>query len=238
MTRACCGRPYAEAEACARGADEGVRGAFGVRVACAVVAAALLLGCATPPAARFHSLLPGAAGETRAASAEATSIGWELLPIAIPAQVDRPQLVVRAADDTIVVLEHERWIAPLADEMHAAISERLAQRFGPAHPCASDKPNAKPPARIRIDVQRFDSAPGRYARLFAEWTVATSAATTPALVCRFESERTVGPEMAELPAGHRRAIAALADAIAGTLTEIDAGRPVRCPAVPARRMAE
>ena len=134
MTRACCVRRHAEAKARARGADEGVRGAFGLRGACAVVAAALLLGCATPPAARFHSLLPGAAGETRAASAEATSIGWELLPIAIPAQVDRPQLVVRAADDTIVVLEHERWIAPLADEMHAAISERLAQRFGPAHP--------------------------------------------------------------------------------------------------------
>jgi uncharacterized lipoprotein YmbA len=198
--------------------------------------AALLAGCAsTPP--RFHSLLPGAAAETRAASAAATSIGWELLPVTIPAQVDRPQLVVRTADDTIVILEQERWIAPLAEEMHGALAERLAQRFGPAHPTPGDRANSKPPARISVDVQRFDSAPGRYARLYAEWTVSMGAAS-PLLVCRFESEQAVGAELAELPAGHRRAVAALADAIAATLTAIDAGQTARCPALPAgRRLA-
>ena len=112
---------------------------------------AFAAGCASAPATRLHSLLTA---DARAASA-APALAWQLAPVTMPAQVDRPQLVVRAADDSLVVLEQERWIAPLADEMHAAIAERLVQRFGLGA--------AGTPLRVRVEVQRFDSVPGRRA---------------------------------------------------------------------------
>ena len=176
---------------------------------------AFAAGCASAPATRFHSLL---AADARAASA-APALAWQLAPVTMPAQVDRPQLVVRAADDSLVVLEQERWIAPLADEMHAAIAERLAQRFGLGA--------AGTPLRVRVEVQRFDSAPGRYARLVADWSVLAEGAAT-SFVCRFEAEQPVGAGYAELAAGHRRAVSRMADAIADALAALAAGRPARC----------
>lgn len=181
----------------------------------------LIAACASAPPVHFHSLLP-ADGPPRAVQRQATKIEWQLLPIAIPAQVDRPQLVIRsAADESLVVLEQERWIAPLADEMHAAIAERLTQRFGVA---ASDSASSR---RIRIDVQRFDSAPGRYAQLAADWFLLTDG-SAPALACRFEARQPVGAGFIELAAGHRRAVAGLADVIADGLAALVAGRPAQC----------
>lgn len=183
--------------------------------------AVLVAACASPPATHFHSLL-AADGPARSAQPGATKIAWQLLPVAIPAQVDRPQLVVRsAADESLVVLEQERWIAPLADEMHAAIAERLAQRLSSA---ASDAASAW---RIRIDVQRFDSAPGRYAQLVADWSVLADG-TAPARACRFEARQPVGAGFVALAAGHRRAVAGLADAVADALAALVAGRPALC----------
>ena len=76
----------------------------------------------------------------------------------VPAQVDQPQFVVRRADDTLAVLEQERWIAPVQDEIRAALIEHLSVRLGP--PGAAPRAGARD-WRVAIDVQRFDSAPGR-----------------------------------------------------------------------------
>ena len=101
---------------------------------------ALLAGCASSATTRMHSLLPPPApGGSTATSAAAG--GWEIAPVQLPAQVDRPQWVLRLADDSLQVLEHERWIAPLADEVRAAVAARL--------------PSSGAPLRITLDVQRW-----------------------------------------------------------------------------------
>ena len=66
--------------------------------------AVALSGCALPqsPPVRYHTLLPA---ETQAAPST-QRLAWELLPVAVPAQVDRPQWVVRAADGSLAV-HHE-----------------------------------------------------------------------------------------------------------------------------------
>jgi uncharacterized lipoprotein YmbA len=197
----------------------------------AALLGALAVGCASEPPTRYYSLLAAADDARAATPAAAQAVAWQLAPVTMPAQVDRPQFVVRAADDSLVVLEQQRWIAPLAAEMHAALAERLVQRFGVAAAESNGDRGAATPLRVRVDVQRFDSAPGRYARLVADWSV--QAETAPALVCRFEAEHPVGAGFGELAAGHRRAIAGLADAIAAAVSSLAAGRPARCVAASA-----
>ncbi len=184
----------------------------------------LLAGCSTQAPPRFHSLMPPTAG-VRPAAAAAALPAWQLLPVSVPPQVDQPQFVVRLADDTLALLEQERWIAPLADEARAALSEHMAVTLG--------TPGATPAAgrkdwRIAVDVQRFDSTPGR-STIIAVWSVQAGSAA-PVLRCRGMYEQGVGAGVPALAAGHRQALQRLGAALASALTALDAGRSVDCPA--------
>lgn len=185
----------------------------------------LLAACSSQAPPRFHSLLPPAASVRVAALPAA--VAWQLLPVTIPAQVDQPQFVMRRADDTFAVLEQERWIAPLADEIRAALAEHLAATLG--------APGAAPTAgrkdwRIAVDVQRFDSTPGR-STLVAQWVLLTGA-DAPVLRCRSVIEQSVGAGVPALAGGHRQALQQLGTALAQALATLDAGRAAVCPALP------
>lgn len=185
----------------------------------------LLAACSTPAPPRLHSLVPPVAGARAAAGSDLPA--WQLLPVSIPAQVDQPQFVLRRADDTFVVFEQERWIAPLNEEIRAALGERLTATLG--------APGAAPAAgrkdwRIAVDVQRFDSTPGR-STLVAQWAL-RAGSDTPALRCRSVHEQGVGAGIAALAGGHRQALEQLGASIAQTLIALDSGRAAACPQSP------
>ena len=193
-------------------------------------AVALAVGCADAPVTHFHTLLPAAVEAVGLPSATLPAGGgaaWTLATVAVPAQVDRPQWVVRGAGETLAVLENERWIAPLADELRAAVAERLTARLGSI--------GGLPPTagrsgwQVRIAVQRLDAAPGRYARLDAGWTLGTADAAAAAVACRSVFEQPVAGGYAALADGHRGNVARLADAIAAALLAADRGEARACP---------
>jgi AcrR family transcriptional regulator len=90
---------------------------------------ALLAGCGSAQPPRYHTLMPAPASTART-PAPAGSLAWEVLPVAVPAGVDQPQWVVRTVDGSLAVLEQERWIAPLGEEIRAAVADRLTQDIG------------------------------------------------------------------------------------------------------------
>lgn len=185
----------------------------------------LLAACSAPAPPSFHSLVPPVAGAPAAASPDLPA--WRLLPVSIPAQVDQPQLVVRRADDTFALFEQQRWIAPLNEEIRAALGEHLTATLG--------TPGSVPAAgrkdwRITVDVQRFDSTPGR-STLVALWALLPGG-DTPALRCLSVYEQTVGAGIPALVGGHRQALEQLSASIAQTLTALDAGRQAGCPESP------
>jgi len=185
---------------------------------------ALLAACGSVPPPRYHTLMPAPASTVRS-PAPAGSLAWEVLPVAVPAGVDQPQWVVRTVDGSLAVLEQERWIAPLGEEIRAAVVDRLTQDVGvPAVSAESRKR-----WRIRIDVHRFDSAPGREARLEATWTLSSDADAAAALRCRgeFVQALAAGGYLA-LAKGHQQAVTTLADAIANELKALNAGQTASC----------
>jgi uncharacterized lipoprotein YmbA len=204
-------RPLPESPARRRGA------AIGVAVL------ALLAGCGSVQPPRYHTLMPAPASTARPA-APAGSLVWEVLPVAIPAGVDQPQWVVRTVDGSLAVLEQERWIAPLGEEIRAAVADRLTQEVGA--PAVSAESRRR--WRIRIDVNRFDSAPGREARLEATWTL-SSDADAAALRCRGEFVQPLAASgYLALAKGHQQAVTTLADAIGSELKALSAGQTATC----------
>jgi len=194
---------------------------------CAALGLAVLLGaCSSMQPPRFHTLMPAPASTTPTI-APAGPLAWEVLPVTIPAQVDQPQWVVRTIDGSLAVLEQERWIAPLGEEIRAAVADRLTRTLGaPAPPLESGKV-----WQVRIDVQRFDSVPGREARLEATWTLSPNVGAAMALRCHgdFVQQISTGG-YAALASGHQQGVARLAESITRTLRALSAGQSATCEA--------
>ena len=79
----------------------------------------------------------------------------------------------------------------------------------------------------QLDVRRFDSTPGQYALIEADWNVARRDGAQH-LSCSSRVSQTVEPGYAALALGHQRAVAMIADAIAAAVRSLEAGTPA-CP---------
>jgi uncharacterized lipoprotein YmbA len=185
--------------------------------------AAVLSGCAsTSTPSRFHTLVPAAGDAVAASSRAAPAVRVEVAPVTLPVQVDVAQIVVRLPDDSMRALEHERWIAPLADEMRAALALRIDAALAdlPASVAGS------PAWRVTLDVQRFDSTLGGAASLQALWSLQPAGGA--ALRCQVNDREAVGGGPAALVAGHRTLLQRLGDTIARALRAAASGGQPAC----------
>lgn len=203
---------------------ERLRRGAGRALACVVAAG--LGACANAPAPTFHSLMPApAVAAPRIASTG--SLAWEVLPVTVPAQVDQPQWVVHSVDGSLAVLEQQRWIAPLAGEIGAAVADRLTRIVGAPAAAGSVVPGQQ--WRIRIEVQRFDSVPGRETRLEARWSLRSAVDGGLMLSCRGEFAQAVSsPGYIALAKGHQQGVAQLGDVIGRALKAMSAGQSATC----------
>lgn len=187
----------------------------------------LLAACASAPVHYYTLVAPAA---EQAAAAAPAGLPFELLPVGIPAQVDQPQLVVREGGQGIAVLNGQRWIAPLASELQDALSADLARDLGSQN--LNGLPSGdKPRLRIALDLRRFDSLPGSYAAIEGSWSVRVlHAADGRMLTCSSRIRESVGPGYDALVQGHQRALARLAQQIAGVARLLGNGQAADCPA--------
>lgn len=153
-----------------------------------------LAACSSSPVTRFHTLRADPPAGAQSMATTAARPPWEV-SVTVPPQVDTPQWVVQRADGTLAVLEHDRWVASLADEIRTALEDGLlAVRAAPT--------------RVAVDVRRLDARLGRESRLEAAWTL-----TLPdgrKLRCEVVLVEPAAGGLVEMAAAHRAAIAALA----------------------------
>lgn len=187
--------------------------------------------CSSAPPVHVHTLMsaPAAARGAAAASAVGAPLGLVLEPIRLPAQVDQPQWLVRLPDDTLAVLEQERWASALRDELREALLEELVIGFGVID-SRSLPAGAGAVARVGIDVRRFDSLPGREARIEGSWTLTSADTRTPPVRCEWLIRDAAPGSMNALAAAHRRALVRLADSIGEALVKSRRGELPVCPA--------
>jgi uncharacterized lipoprotein YmbA len=185
----------------------------------------LLAGCASAPV-HFHTLLPAPADE--AIGSVASNYHIEVEPVRVPAQVDRLELVTRDNDGGIGLSEGELWIAPLADELRNALSVELLRQLGSADAEDARRGDYRP-TTIRVDVERFDSAPGRYALIAASWSVRMQSIKGEEMVaCASHAYVPVTKGYVALVRGQQRAVASVADRIASAARQLATGGTATC----------
>jgi len=195
--------------------------------ALAVVGTLLLGACASSVSTRYHSLLDASA--EAATAAPPASFLIDVQPVGIPAQVDRPQLVVRDGG-SVTPLEQERWIAPLADEARAALSADLSRELATTDAAGQPHSADARVLNIKVDLRRFDSAPGAYAAVDAVWSLSVDDAKSSPLVCASSAREAAGQGYDELVHAHRQALAAIASRIASAARSYAAAGQGVCPA--------
>lgn len=203
----------------------------------AMSAAVVLAACTTARVTTYHSLAEPPASPASAPTADARTapqvpgtapiLLYDFALVAVPPQVNVPQFVVRNPDDTLTLLEQQRWAAPLGDEIRSAIAERLARRFKAQVP-GQNLPGQRTAERLQVDVRRFESLPGREVRLEAAWSVRTLSEPLLGVRCDSEIRQSVGPGFEALAAGHRAAVQLLADDIGRVMRGLQQGQTA-CP---------
>ena len=196
---------------------------------------AQLVACAAPPPVRFHTLMPAGPHAANTSAGELVAVLVSLSPIGLPAQVDQPQWLVRLPDDTMTLLEQDRWAGPLRDELRHALLEALIARWGAvdARTAAPAPTTGQAPAwrvvwQVTVDVARFESSPGLEARLDSRWSASTGQPGTPSLSCSAVLREPVPDGMPALAQGHRLAATRLADQIGRALQALQRGQATSC----------
>ncbi len=189
---------------------------------CLLGLAGLLVGCAAPPPTRHYSLAAPATDRPVAGDAGGEAQGGLLLAVArIPAEAERPQLVVRdpARDPAVQVLNDSLWAAPLGDQIRDALAAAVARRLGMADLRRLPDAGTRPVRRIEVRIDRFDMVWGRFVALDADWTDRVPGADRPRL-CRASVRLSAAASVAALVEGQRLALDRLAALIAGTPVDL------------------
>ena len=82
-------------------------------------------GClGSSPAARFYTLSTLDPHEGQGGGGGAAPLRIRVAPVTLPEGVDRPQIVRRTGENTVVVEEYDRWVEPLGDAVPGLSTDR------------------------------------------------------------------------------------------------------------------
>jgi uncharacterized lipoprotein YmbA len=171
----------------------------------------LAAGCASPPS-RFYTLC---SASTAPAPAPVSALSLAVGPVSVPAAVDRPEIVVSTGANQVRLDEFNRWASPLQDEVSRVVTENLVTMLGTGKVIQSPPSlSGKSAYRVSIEVQRFESVPGKYARLDAVWTLRRTRDGMSTTGRTSVQEEVSEPDYGALAAAHSRAISRLSRDIA------------------------
>ncbi|HDR9482932.1 TPA: membrane integrity-associated transporter subunit PqiC [Burkholderia aenigmatica] len=198
-----------------------------------------LTACASNPVHYYTLVSPAATTMATAAAATARAaapLAINVLPIGIPAQLDQQQMVVRSGTGRAVILDNERWVAPLGDELRAALSSALVEQLGAHNVTGLPRPSNQTVMSIRTQVRRFDAWPGRMAQFEADWAVGVQQDTpgmpgTPGtrISCSTRLNEAIPGSYADMVRVQQRMIEQFAARVASTVRSVGSGRAA-CPA--------
>jgi uncharacterized lipoprotein YmbA len=139
----------------------------------------------------------------------------------VPAEVDRPEIVVSAGPNQVRLDEFNRWAAPLQDSIARAVSANLVAMLGTSRVMSYPAMAGAADFQVSIAVQGFASAPGSEASLDAVWTVrrAKDGKTETGRTTVRESTAEKGYDA--LAAAHSRAVARMSQDIASAIRNIE-----------------
>lgn len=189
-----------------------------LRFPCALALALLACACATTQQPRYYTLesLPAAD------AVPATRVSVLVEPVAVPAEVDRQQIVRSTQANEVAIEDLHRWASPLQDNVAAVLADDLSARLGTRDVATSPEIRAAWGYRVNVEIREFRSRLGQDARLGASWSVRRADGVTQT---GFSSVREAarGSDFAALASAHSRAIARMAQDISEAIRALERG---------------
>lgn len=191
-----------------------------------IISSALLLAACSSPQVRYHTLVSAAPLAGMAAPAPFVI---ELLPVGVPAQLDTQQVIVRQGESSVAVLDNDRWLSSLGDELQTAMSAQITQRLGTQDVAGLGREEDKPVVRILVQIRRFDSWPGNAARLDATWSLSTRRGEQRSrIVCSSHLTQTATGDYTQLFTAWQSLTAQMANQIAQTAARWSVNSTATC----------
>ncbi len=180
----------------------------------------LAVGCASPRS-QYYTLLPEAA-PARAASSGSIPPAYviSVQAVSIPAQVNRPQIVIGTPDSVVLTpLNNSLWAAPLDSEIRQALAYDLARRLGVLEVPVGVALKKMPLWKIDIVVHRFDSIYRQGVVVDASWRLTpVNQPKQAAMICQAQINVPAGAGIAALVQSHQIALQDLASVMAAQLS--------------------
>lgn len=187
-----------------------------LRYSLSVIICMVSLASCSSPSTHYHTLLTPAAQIT--VTKQAVPYAIDLPPIGIPAQLDTDQLVVRQGNSDAVVLENERWLSPLGDEIRSALAIQLVQQLGTQDLSGLVRSEEIPVVRIMVQIRRFETWPKQAVDLDADWSLsAINGEKRVRLLCRSRLTEKATGAYTKIFIAQQKIIAQLARHIADTV---------------------
>jgi uncharacterized lipoprotein YmbA len=174
--------------------------------------AVIAAGCASAPS-HFYTLNSTAKSDGTPEAHYGVVVG----PVSVPAEVDRPQFTVQVAPNRVAVDEFNRWVAPLNDNIARVVAGDLAVLLGTPQVSTMPLANFNPTYRVTIDIQKFESVPGKSALVEAVWVVRKTTGGTSQSGRTVATEKVQGEDFDALAAAHSRALAKVSSDIAAAI---------------------
>ena len=190
-----------------------------LRLAALTVLCCVVLGASCrSPQSHFYTL-SATATPTTVVSSLSIAVG----PVSVPAVVDRPEIVVSTGPNEVWPDDFNRWASPLQDNLSRAVAENLVAILGtPRVSLFPQTLSAGADYRVAIEVQRFESTPGKAALLDAVWTVRRNKDGKAQTGRTNVTEELHDSNYDALAAAHSRAVAQLSQHIAEAIRVLQA----------------
>ena len=194
-----------------------------LQIACVtmVVGVMMLTACGgrTPPA-KFYTLQPVEQSST--GKSLPLDVALAVGPVAIPAALDRAEIVTRDAGNAISFSEYHRWAGPLEEDIASVMAQNIANLLDTECVTPFTRENIfQPTHRVVININRYDSQLSQEFLIDATWSIKDLKSRKLLLVRNSTiREALASAEYEELVAAQSKVLAALSQEIAAGLIEV------------------
>ncbi|MEJ7597709.1 MAG: PqiC family protein [Kofleriaceae bacterium] len=158
-----------------------------------------------------------------AATMPTDELQLDVLPVEVPPEVDRAEIVIRESRGQLTPVDTRAWISPLPRELRRAFSNELAHDLGARDIAGVTPAEGTPTYRVKLAVLRFEAELGKRTVVDATSTVREAAGAKPTLVCSHRVHEVASAGYDGIAEAYQRALAKIAKQVAGSIRSLRAG---------------
>lgn len=176
----------------------------------------MLTACASKPD-HFYTL--NVVPERARATVAAPTV-HVLLQVSVPVLVDRAEMIVNTAPNAVLILDHQRWVPALSDQVSQTLARDLEQRRPDVLVADRGFDQAgSSPVTVKVDIVTMSVQRAGRARIEARWRVIDAGSAIDQIGGGVFEAAVNGASYGAVAQAYSQALGALADQLVATLRQ-------------------